>query len=243
MDASDLVARAQQHDAPAIEMLLATHERLVHNVARSYAGNGRDRMRVEDLAQECRLALLHALDRYDPAQGASFTTYAQRWMRQRCQRWCLSQRAIAIPERLAMAQRRVAKAIVTLECQGVALSDASICALANVSPRMLAAVRAIPEEPHAFECATTDGMFETEPADPRATVDTAMMHDELSVDLEAALATLTPRERAIVTARAQGQRLQEIASAHGITRERVRQIDRDARAKLRVLLTTAMESE
>lgn len=93
----ELVRRIQQGDRAAAEALLAENVGLVLKFAKR-ALPGAGSLELEDLLQEGRLGLLEAARKYDPGQGAAFSTYAAWWIRQGIQRGIeMQSRVVRIP--------------------------------------------------------------------------------------------------------------------------------------------------
>ena len=79
---SELCALAQAGDASARQDLVQTNIRLGYKIAKKYNRNG---IQHDDLMAACVEGILTAINKFDPSQGASFTTYARQWMIAKCQ--------------------------------------------------------------------------------------------------------------------------------------------------------------
>jgi RNA polymerase sigma factor (sigma-70 family) len=82
----DLVSRARQGDEDAAAQLISCHERLVFQIAMKYAQEPSD---IDELMQEGRVGILHAVTKFDISRPVRFVTYATWWIRQRIQRYGL----------------------------------------------------------------------------------------------------------------------------------------------------------
>jgi len=235
-----LVRAAQAGDAAARARLVeALLPRLVA-AARRYTGWGSE---FADLVQEGALALLGALVRFDPDQGTPFWAYAAPWVRGAMYRLVQDERrAVRLPPRALtdlVALKRAAGAM-----EGASGKEPAIAALAHEAGIGLARAEALlaadrpalsldaplPEEP--------DVVLRDLLPDPRAE---AAYEDVLagsqSAELTALLGALSSREREVLDRRlgltGPEETLQEVGDRLGVTRERVRQVEARALAKLR----------
>ncbi len=221
---------------------MVEHNRsLVAGIARRFAGQG---MLVEDLIQEGTLGLLRAIDKFDPARGFQFSTYAIWWIRQGVSRAVLEQgRSVRVPVHLkeqttrlrnveARLAHRLGRAPTRAELGAeVGLSEAKV---QHLQQQLLTDVSL--QRPLYGD---GDGELGDNLVDERATLPfTALDVEGLSEHLAAALSQLDPRSRYVVTAHLglNGQpplTLDGISQQLGISRERVRQIEREALLRLR----------
>ncbi len=224
-----LIPLAQSGDVQARDRLVAHFQRLAFATALHYAR--RTQLPVLDLVQECNIGLLHALRKYAPDHDAAFSTYAVRWMMHYCLRWLAGQDLIVIPPRQVERRRRI-QAIEDRQSRlGIVTSDADLCVLARVTPSQLREIRSLPQTSETLPTSDEQAGLEYAAA-PAVPLSEPSLPDYLA----AALATLAPLERDIILARADGQTHQLIADTIGKSRERIRQLDHLARAKLRAAL-------
>jgi RNA polymerase primary sigma factor len=197
-----------------------------------------------DLIQEGNLGLMKAVERFDYRRGCKFSTYATWWIRQSITRARSDQgRVIRLPAHMSDRIRKMYRTAQDIEQRtGKAPSAAEIAEQMGISPgrvRWLITKSRRPmslEKPVGEDQDSELGQFiqdEDSPA-PAEIATQALLADKL----KELLATLTPREERILRLRygiedGRAYTLKEVGAKFGLTRERIRQIERKALRRLR----------
>lgn len=185
---------------------------------------------LDDMIQVANLGLLRALETFDPSRGR-FVTYADQWIRNRISTWMHKSREIQVPT--DAAGRR---AVITANRHGAA--NAKEVARHRKDTGVIDAIvywasaKRLSAESSAGRGPDEDEWIDWSVKDTLPSYDKAV-DPILRESIERALSRLTARERVIVLARLDDVGLREIAEAHGITRQRVAQIEGVALGKLR----------
>ena len=245
---AELARRARAGDERAFRTLIERNLRLVISVAKRYQGMG---LSFEDLIQEGNLGLLKAVERFDPERGNRFSTYAVHWIRQGVQRAVVDKgRAIRLPVHMSEKVRKAARA-----WSGLSVELGREPTLGELADEL----GWIPEEvrfafevlPDATSLNRPVGEEEDAPdigefvEDERASgVPEAVIQEIENARLWESLEQMPDRERRIVVRRyglddREPATQPEVGDELGITRERVRQLQRNAERRLGTLMTGA----
>lgn len=231
-------------DPDAAERLVTGNLRFVVKIAFEYRTYG---ARLLDLIQEGNLGLLVAVDRFDPGRGVRLTTYAVWWIRAYIQEyirrgWSMVRFGTTRAEQRCFYRLRRERQ--RLERSGGKADPERLAAALGVSPRELEAIesritrRDLSLDDAAYvdtEETRGDRIADDRPG-PESCFATEEVHQRAHDEIERAMASLDDRERDILYRRylsAKPATLKEIGAQFGISRERVRQLEARAMAKLR----------
>lgn len=236
----ELAYRIIDGDGSARERMVRANLRLVVNIARSYTGKG---LALQDLIEEGNLGLLRAVEGFDPGMNTRFSTYASYWIKQSIKRALVnSAKTIRIPAYMVelLSKWRRATAQLT-DALGRPPTQEEVAKALDLPKKKLniikKAIKIYNATPQTDQPEAGWSLGEMLTDERTRTPDTEMV---LSDDLKQVLQLLEKmdkREATILKMRfgldaEEPKTLKEIGEALGLTRERVRQIESEALAKL-----------
>jgi RNA polymerase primary sigma factor len=238
----ELAKRIEMGDREAMKQFILANLRLVVSIAKRYVGRG---LTLLDLIQEGNIGLIRAVQRYDWRRGHRFSTHATWWIRQAISRAVADKgRTIRLPVYVNTALNRIRRERQRLLQElGREPTEQELAEATGLDPIRMVELQAAPGAPVSLELPVGedeeqelgDVLADTESASPEDIATTQTLQDEVRRVLES---VLTPRERLVLQLRfglgnSQAHPLEQVGRELGITRERVRQIEAGALAKLR----------
>ena len=240
----DLAERIKMGDEEARSHLIRANLRLVVKIARDYSGYG---VSLNDLISEGNIGLMQAVERFDPEKGGKFSTYGAWWIKQSVKRALANQsKTIRLPVHMVdkiARMRRIASMLA--EALGREPSDDEIAAELGLPRQKIAMLKQAAQRQTSLDAPVGEGevklqgdiVTDESAPDPLEALTDKNLREQIG-DL---LHVLNERERKIIDDRfglngLKPMLLEDVGREFGVSRERIRQLQNVALAKMRKAL-------
>jgi RNA polymerase primary sigma factor len=241
----ELAGKIKKGDAKAREQMINSNLRLVVTIAHDYANLG---LPLLDLISEGNIGLTKAVERFDPTKGAKLSTYAAWWIKQAIKRALANQsKTIRIPVHLGDKIAKVRRVSLQMSDElGREPTDDELAEELGIASEKLAQLKSIGIRPASLDAHTGDensSEFGESVGDEEARSPFELLRDKnLLGEVDGLLDVLDQRERKIILRRfglngGKPKTLEDVGKDFGVTRERIRQLQNIALAKLRRALS------
>jgi RNA polymerase primary sigma factor len=237
----ELAAKIKKGDKKARSLMIRANLRLVVKIAQDYSNYG---LPLSDLISEGNIGLMKAVERFDPEKGGKLSTYGSWWIKQSIKRALANQsKTIRLPVHMVdkiSRMRRISNMLA--EALGREPTDSELAEELGIPRSKLAMLKQASQRPASLDAPIGDDessdyseiIGDEKALDPALALQNKNMHNQL----DGLLDNLDERETRIIGARfgLDGQKpltLEEIGVEFGVTRERIRQLQNVALAKMR----------
>jgi RNA polymerase primary sigma factor len=241
----ELAGKIKKGNAEAREQMINSNLRLVVTIAHDYANLG---LPLLDLISEGNIGLTKAVDRFDPTKGAKLSTYAMWWIKQSIKRALADQsKTIRLPVHLGEKLAKMRRVALQISDElGREPTDDELGEELGIASQKVARLKRVGIRPASLDAPVADDdstEFGEMIGDEEAQTPFELLRDEdLRNEMEGLLDVLDDREKKIISERfgfdgGKPKTLEDISKNFGITRERIRQLQNIALAKLRRALS------
>src|SRR5438105_12308791 len=240
-----LAGKIKKGDGAARERMINANLRLVVTIARDYANFG---LPLLDLISEGNIGLTKAVERFDPTKGAKLSTYAMWWIKQALKRALANQsKTIRLPVHLVDKLAKMRRVSLQMSDElGRKPTDEELGEEIGIASEKVARLKSVGIRPASLDAPIAENdstEFAEVIGDDEAQTPFELLRDKnLLGEVEGLLEVLDPREKKIISQRfgldgGKPKTLEDVGKDFGITRERIRQLQNIALAKLRRALS------
>jgi RNA polymerase primary sigma factor len=241
----ELAAKIKKGDPEARERMINSNLRLVVTIAHDYANLG---LPLLDLISEGNIGLTKAVERFKPGKGAKLSTYAMWWIKQSIKRALANQsKTIRLPVHLVDKVAKVRRISLQMSDElGREPTDDELGEEIGIAAKKVARLRTVGIRPASLDAPIRDDdstEFGEMIGDEDAQTPFELLRDEsLRGEVDGLIAVLDSREKKIISQRfgldgGKPKTLEDVSKGFGVTRERIRQLQNIALAKLRRALS------
>ncbi|MES2440807.1 MAG: RNA polymerase sigma factor RpoD/SigA [Verrucomicrobiota bacterium] len=241
---NDLAERIKMGDREARDQMVKANLRLVVKIAHDYSGYG---LSLSDLISEGNIGLMNAVERFDPEKGGKLSTYGAWWIKQSIKRALANQsKTIRLPIHMVdkIARMRRISSILA-ESLGREPTDDELAAELGLPRQKIAMLKQAAQRPTSLDAPVNEGeateygdiISDESASDPLEMLSDKNLHGEI----DGLLSILNERERRIIDERfglsgLKPMLLEDVGREFGVSRERIRQLQNSALAKMRKAL-------
>lgn len=241
---NSLAERIKMGDKDARTHMIKANLRLVVKIAQDYSGYG---LSLSDLISEGNIGLMNAVERFDPEKGGKLSTYGAWWIKQSIKRALANQsKTIRLPIHMVdkIARMRRISSILA-ESLGREPSDDELATELGLPRQKIAMLKQAAQRPTSLDAPVNEGeateygdiISDESASDPLEMLTDKNLHDQIS----GLLSLLNERERRIIDERfglsgLKPMLLEDVGREFGVSRERIRQLQNSALAKMRKAL-------
>ena len=239
----ELAVKAKNGDKAAREKLIRSNLRFVVSVAKKFRGQG---LALSDLINEGNIGLITALDKFEPDKGYHFISYAVWWIRQSIMKAISEKgRTVRLPLNRSNELMQIQKAqkAIMHEKETTDPSVEDVAAATGLDPKLISDLISISGDVVSFDSPVKKGedsdstfgdFIEAQEQGPEDQV----MEQSMRTAVRGLLSTLSDKEQDIIIRRfgldgTKPMSLKEIGEVYGLTKERIRQIEKRALERLR----------
>jgi RNA polymerase nonessential primary-like sigma factor len=234
---------AKHGDFEARQVMIEHNLRLVVSIAKHYINRG---VVLLDMIEEGNIGLMRAIDKFEPERGFRFSTYATWWIRQSIERAIMNQaRTVRLPVHMVRELNQILRGKYHLEAQHHDGKDARAEDIADLVGRSVEDVQdilALSEHATSLDAPLDNdpqsSLMDMLPGDSDDCPDARAEHHEMTLLVRDWLSKLPDKQRIVIMRRFgldnhDPATLEALAEEMNVTRERVRQIQQEALAKLK----------